>query len=154
NAEFLFGLRVADLEAIAREQQSSRTTRMSTFYSSVTLSSQTTSSSATWKSRFFGVGPRVGITGVVPIVGLWSFDYGAGAAELFGRRSFDVTVWNSAAPGFASAARSNVFVFNADAFLAISYSFTPNFKLSSGLRADYYNSVLTTYNINTGAFQN
>lgn len=44
-------------------------------------------------------------------------------------------------------------MFNADGFTALSYRFTPTFKLSAGIRADFYNAALRTYDINTGSIQ-
>jgi hypothetical protein len=145
------GIRVADLRTAAQVLQQGQTT----FYS-ISLGSVTTaqSSSGSWRSRFFGVGPRVAVTGSIPIVGFWTFDYGGGVAGLFGDRLFDFAVTNTGGPNFAANFKSSVVVFNADASIALSYLLSPNFKVSSGVRADYYNSALTTYNVGTGALQN
>jgi hypothetical protein len=164
--ELQFGLRVADLRAAAQALQTGQSTTvansLTTFYSSrlpfpgsgARSSSQTSSSSfssfAKWNSEFFGVGPRVAVAGAIPIQGSWSFDYSGGLAALIGDRSFNIAMLNSAGPGFAANYSSTVFVFNADGFAALSYKFTPNLKASVGLRADYYNSALKTYDINTG----
>jgi hypothetical protein len=163
--ELEFGIRIADLYAAARASQSSQSNTtintLTTFYSSHifgeigtragSLSSSASSSSfAGWNSRFFGVGPRLAVTGGVPIRGAWSFDYSGGVAALIGDRSFNVSMWNMGGPGFSAIYSSTVFVFNADGFAAISYSFTPHLKASLGIRADYYNSALKTYDINTG----
>jgi hypothetical protein len=146
-AELLFGVRIADLHANAQaSNQSSSTT---TFYSSI-VNQSSSSSSARWNSRFFGAGPRVAVTGSVPIQGLWSFDYGGGLAGLIGDRSFDVATWNNGIPGFAANYGGTAFVFNADASAAFSFIFTKSFKWSIGLHADYYNSPLKTYDISTG----
>lgn len=145
------GIRVADLRAAAQVQQQGQTT----FYSSglgTIITAQ--SSSGSWRSRFFGAGPRAAITGSIPIVGLWTFEYGGGLAGLFGDRLFDIAVTNTAGPSFAASYKPSVFVFNADASVALSYLFSPSFKVSSGVRADYYNSALTTYNVGTGTLQN
>jgi hypothetical protein len=150
-----FGVRVADLYAAANALRDDRTTTTTTFYSSIVFTSTTaTSTYATWKSRFFGAGPRVAIVGSVPIAGFWSFDYGGGIAALIGRRTFDISVASSAGSNYAANFRSTAFVFNADMSMALSYLFKPNLKVSSGVRGDYYNSALTTYNVNTGALQN
>jgi hypothetical protein len=163
--ELEFGLRIADLHAAAQALQFGQSTTninsLTTFYSSnfpprigTTTSSQSGSSSsssfASWNSRFFGVGPRLAVTGGVPIRGAWSFDYSGGVAALIGDRSFNVSMWNMGGPGFSAIYSSTVFVFNADGFAAISYSFTPHLKASLGIRADYYNSALKTYDISTG----
>lgn len=166
--ELLFGLRVADLRAIGEGSQSSQSTTntntVTTFYDpsnfiiDSTTTSQSTSSassaSARWKSRFFGVGPRLAVTGGVPIMGSWSFEYSGGIAALIGNQTFNVTTWNSAGPGFTANYGSTPVVFNADAFTALSYVFTPTFKLSAGIRADFYNAALRTYDVNTGGLQN
>jgi hypothetical protein len=161
--ELEFGIRIADLYAAARASQSSQSNTtintLTTFYSSPSgihtrsgsLSSSSSSSSfASWNSRFFGVGPRVAVAGGVPISGAWSFDYSGGVAALIGDRSFNVSMWNMGGPGFSAIYSSTVFVFNADGFAALSYKFTPNLKASLGIRADYYNSALKTYDISTG----
>ncbi len=44
-------------------------------------------------------------------------------------------------------------MFNADGWLAFSFRFTPQFKISSGIRGDFYNNALTTYDI-SGALKN
>jgi|ERR1700730_2632756 hypothetical protein len=164
--EFQFGFRIADLHAAAQAQQSGQSTTKTditrTFYSSGTLgpvtthtsqsTSAATSAYATWNSRFFGVGPRLAIAGGIPIVGPWSFDYSGGIAALFGSRSFDIAMWSST--GFATTYGNYAVVFNADGWAAMSYTFTPNFKASGGIRADFYNLPLTTYNINPGGLVN
>lgn len=164
--EIEFGIRIADLRATAQAQQQTNSTTNTftqrTFYSCtqffcgpVTNSNNSSSSSsswasAAWNSHFFGMGPRVAITGGVPIVGFWTFEYGAGIAELIGARSFNVSTSNN---GSFSSRNSDAFVFNADGWAAVSYLFTPNYKLSIGIRSDFYDAALTSYNINTGALQ-
>ena len=46
------------------------------------------------RSRFLGVGPRLGIDGSLPFAGSWSLDYLGGVAVLFGTRKFDSTTTN------------------------------------------------------------
>ena len=163
NSQVQFGFRVADLHAAAQAQQNSQSTTnintTTTFYStfvgigttnSSTSSSSSSSTFARWNSHFFGVGPRVAVTGGIPIVGSWSFDYSGAVAGLVGDRTFDIATWTNGVSGFSANYGHTVFVFNADGFAALSYKFTPNFKLSAGIRADYYNSALKTYDINTG----
>lgn len=157
--EFQVGLRVADLHAAAQAmltgQSVTNINALTTFYSSgvigTTSSQQTTSSgfwsAARWNSRFFGAGPRVAVTGGVPIKGSWSFEYSGGIAGLIGYRSFDMSVWNSNGSAFGATYGNNVVIFNADGFAAVSYSFTPHLKASVGIRADYYNSALRAYNV-------
>jgi hypothetical protein len=171
--ELLFGLRIADLNATAQallsSQSNTTANTLTTFYSqnlngpfdpgiATRTGSQSSSSSsssfASWNSRFFGVGPRVAVAGGVPIMGSWSFEYSGGIAALIGNQSFKVAMWNSAGPGFAANFGGTTVVFNADGFTALAYSFTPNFKVSAGLRADFYNAALQTYNVSTGGLQN
>jgi hypothetical protein len=154
-SEFQFGMRIADLRAAASALQNSLTTATTTtFYSSFILGTTTTTTAAsvfaTWNSRFFGIGPRAGIAGGIPLAGPWSFDYGGGIAGLIGDRKFNVAASN----GFAANFNGSAFVFNADALGALSYMYSPHFKVSSGIRGDYYNAALTTYNVNTGRLQN
>jgi hypothetical protein len=166
--ELLFGLRVADLHAAGQAQQTNQSTTTTntttTFYepspifgigttTGSTSSSSSSSSFANWNSRFFGVGPRLAVAGGVPIMGSWSFDYSGGLAVLIGDRSFNAALWNSAGPGFAANYGGTTAVFNMDGFTALSYRFTPNFKLSAGIRADFYNAALRTYDVNSGNIQ-
>ena len=45
-------------------------------------------------------------------------------------------------------------VLNADGWAAISYTFTPHFKASAGIRGDFYSFALTTYDVGTGGLTN
>ena len=49
---------------------------------------------------------------------------------------------------------STPFIFNTDGFAALSYALSSNYKLSAGIRADYYANALTTYNTVTGGTAN
>ena len=167
--ELELGLRIADLRAVAQAQETATlattTSIKRTFYQptnfgggfartthSTSSSMSATSASATWNSEFFGFGPRAAVTGGVPIIGFWTFDYGAGVAGLFGPRSFSFNGSGIAGAGFFNTGPMG-FVFNADGWGALSYWFTPNVKLSAGIRGDFYDSALTTYNVNTGGLQ-
>lgn len=158
------GIRIADLYASADAQQTNTTnvttqTTKTTYYSSAVISGPTTTSassstssstSAAWSSRFFGVGPRLAYVGSTPIRGHWSFDYSGGVALLFGNRTFNVLMSN----GYSRHERTTTLVFNMDGWLALTYSLSRQYKISGGLRGDYYNAALTTYDINTGGLQN
>jgi hypothetical protein len=147
--ELEIGIRVADLSASANMQQAG-----STFYSSLGVRTTATQSAVgSWNSGFFGAGPRVAIVGGIPIVGLWSFDYGAGIAGLIGDRSFNFGVTTSTGSSFSGSSDATIFVFNADGSAALSYWLSTSAKLSAGIRADFYDSALTTYNVNTGALE-
>ena len=63
-------------------------------------------------------------------------------------------MWSTSGPGFAATYGSWAFVFNADAWVAMTYVFTPQFKMSAGIRGDFYAAALTTYDINSGGLQN
>jgi hypothetical protein len=139
-----FGVRVVDLQASAQVQQTG-----TTFFKS----SVVTTASGDWHSRFLGAGPRVALTGSIPIVGWWSFDYSGGIAGLIGSRSFEVSGTNNIGGTFYTNQNPTAFIFNADGWVALSYLLS-GLKVSGGIRSDYYNSALTTYNINTGALQN
>jgi hypothetical protein len=146
--ELQFGVRVADLRASAHINEAGK----STFYSSavfppIVTTAQTAAVSL--NSRFFGAGPRLALTGNVPIIGFWSLDYSGGIALLFGER---MSNFYSAGTFGTLAINTNTtaFVFNADAWAAVSYVITTNLKASAGIRGDYYNSPLMSYDINTG----
>jgi hypothetical protein len=152
--QFQFGIRVADLWAKANVQEAGQRTFYSSFHSpSIITVAQT--ATGEWTSRMFGTGPRLAFTGAIPIAGLWTFDYGAGIAELLGTRSFEASVTSTGgAPTLLTTFDTTAWIFNADGSAALSYWFTRNYKLSAGVRADFYNDALTTYNVNTGGFEN
>jgi len=150
--ELQFGVRVADLRASAHVN----TLLKATFYSSnVFPPSVTTAQTAvtSFSSRFFGAGPRLAATGNVPITGFWSFDYSGGIALLFGERMSNFYLSGTGGP-LTINTKTTAFVFNADAWAALSYALTPNLKASAGIRGDYYNSPLMSYDINTGGSVN
>jgi hypothetical protein len=157
--EIQFGIRIADLAATAWAQQSASTT--TSFFSSlygVPRGSGSSSSSetayGTWASRFFGAGPRVAATGTVPLSWpAWSFDYEAGIAGLVGNRSFSYAVTVTPGGTVSGSTSAIVFVFNTDAWAGLSYALTPQVKLTGGIRADFYDGALTTYNVNTGGLE-
>ncbi|MGC1777867.1 MAG: hypothetical protein WBB34_07955 [Xanthobacteraceae bacterium] len=144
-------MRVADLWASAHVQEAG----LRTFYSSFVAVTAAQTATGEWNSRFFGAGPRMAVTGAIPIVGFWSFEYSGGIAELLATRTFEASVTSTGgAPTLNTDSQSTAFVFNADGWLALSYQFTPNYKLSGGIRGDFYNDALTTYNVNTGGLEN
>jgi len=150
--ELQFGVRVADLRASAHVN----TLLKATFYSSNVFPPTVTAAATaatSFSSRFFGAGPRLAATGSVPIAGFWSFDYSGGIAMLFGERKSNFLL-SGIFGGLAINTNTNAFVFNADGWAAISYALTPNVKASAGVRGDYYNSPLMSYDINTGGSVN
>jgi hypothetical protein len=150
--ELQFGVRVADLRASARVNTLLKTT----FYSSNVFPPSITATATavtSFSSRFFGAGPRLAATGKVPITGFWSFDYSGGIALLFGERKSNFLLSGAFGP-LAINTNTTAFVFNADGWAAISYALTPNLKASAGVRGDYYNSPLMSYDINTGGSVN
>jgi len=166
--ELLFGVRVADLHATAQSLmngQTNTTTNITrTIYSSFVVGGHVTNSTlsssslsqafARWNSEFFGAGPRVTLTGGVPLAGSWSFEYSGSIAGLIGDRSLALTLVNGNNTGLLWLNSGTAFVFNADGFAAIAFKFTKNFKVTAGVRADYYNAALKTFDINTGALAN
>ena len=105
----------------------------------------------TQRSEFHGVGPRVALEGNVPLGGAWSFDYGLGAAVLFGDRDLALNGSGVSPIGgpFTNSIRSPVKdgkVYNLDAMGGLSYQFTPNFKFIAGYRFDGYWNALHTWN--------
>jgi hypothetical protein len=83
------------------------------------------------RSRFLGVGPRIGVDSSSPLGPSWTFDYLAGVAVLFGDRLA------ANQPVFLNSS-STAAVLNIDAQAGISYWFTPNFKLTASYRFDGY----------------
>jgi hypothetical protein len=156
-----FGLRIADLRAAAKVQINNQSIiNSTTFYTpsvgpievvAQTTTTTSTTAFATWKSRFFGIGPRAAIAGGIPISGAWTFDYGGGIAGLVGHRSFKASISTG---GFLNSQSGSAFVFNVDAMAALSYAFSTQYKASGGVRGDYYHSALSTFNVTTGALSN
>jgi len=122
--------------------------------SSTLFSAASSQSFARWNSEFFGAGPRVTLTGGVPLAGSWSFEYSGSIAGLIGDRSLALTLVNSNNTGLLWLNSGTAFVFNADGFAALAFKFTKNFKVTAGVRADYYNAALKTFDINTGGIAN
>jgi hypothetical protein len=120
------------------------------------------------RSKFLGVGPRLGIDGSLPLGGPWSLDYLGGGAVLFGNRSFEQSSAmtlvlfrgppNPTATVTTATSSSSVgSVFNLDGQLGISYQFNPNFKMMASYRFDGYWNALRTVNsagvlVNENAF--
>jgi len=148
-----FGIRVADLSAVTQAQLSTQSTRSfySNFATGLTQSSQTAVGS--FKSRFFGAGPRVAFTDSVPLGGKWTAEFAGGMAGLIGNRTLDVAIVTSSGTAFSAGYGGTAMIFNADAWAGLSYRFTPTFKLTAGLRTDYYNNALLTFNPATGGTQ-
>lgn len=143
NSELQVGIRIADLYA------SASASGKYTHYSVPLSTTVTDRATGGWSSRFFGIGPRLAYVGSTPISGPWSFDYGGGVALLFGDRTFDVSL----STGYSRHERATMLVFNLDGWLALTYTLGPRYKISGGLRSDYYNAALTTYETSTGGLQ-
>jgi hypothetical protein len=99
-----------------------------------------------FRSKFLGVGPRVGLEGTVPLGGAWSFDWLAGVAVLFGDRKLDVA-------GIEISSSSSG-ILNIDAQAGISYLFDPSAKVTLSYRFDGYWDALRTIDIVGGGFVN
>jgi hypothetical protein len=115
--------------------------------------------SFTSRSRFLGIGPRVGIEGAIPLSGAWSLDYLGGMAVLFGKRSYDSSsvitlTLNPGSPGgggsgtltTATSISDTGAIFNLDGQAGVSYWFNPNFKMTASYRFDGYWNALKTVN--------
>jgi hypothetical protein len=109
------------------------------------------------RSRFLGVGPRLGVEGSQPLAGSWAFEYLGGVAVLFGDRSFSATqMLNAISTGGAFTAipttsinqSGAAAVFNLDAQVGISYWLTPTFKLMASYRFDGYWGALKVLEAN------
>lgn len=136
------GVRVAELKG--------KTNAAGTF----TVSSSTYTFAASFRSKFLGVGPRIGLNGSFPLQGPWSLDYAGGVAVLYGEREFHIS---ASVPGFGSGSASsdkNGWIFNADVWAGLSYAFTPNFKLTGGYRFDGYWNALRMFDSNLNVVNN
>jgi Legionella pneumophila major outer membrane protein precursor len=100
------------------------------------------------RSKFLGVGPRVGLDGTVPLGGGFALDWLGGVAVLFGDRSLDVTTTGNAATFgiFPLGVSSTAAILNFDAQVGLSYWFTPNVKMTGSYRFDGYWGALKTIN--------
>jgi Legionella pneumophila major outer membrane protein precursor len=139
NAQWKIGVRVADLRAKVgiAETLTTATPAPSPFEFSYEQ-----------KSRFFGVGPRIGVEGETPLGGAWSLDWLGGVAVLFGERKFDTnnieTVGGSSI-SFAEDHSDHAAILNLDAQLGLSYWFNPNVKLTASYRFDGYFNAIRIY---------
>jgi len=151
-----FGVRVAELY--------SKLTANEFFLGSFGPGSTTVSGNISFsnRSKFLGVGPRLGIDGSVPIGGSWSLDYLGGVAVLIGQRKLDATtstaqllynggpttiILDSSSASSLSSSNTAA-IFNLDAQLGISYWVTRTFKMTASYRFDGYFNALTTINQN------
>ncbi|HET9717991.1 MAG TPA: Lpg1974 family pore-forming outer membrane protein [Pseudolabrys sp.] len=150
-----FGIRVAELY--------SKATANEFFFGSFGPGSTTVSGNISFsnRSRFLGIGPRLGIEGSVPFAGSWSFDYLGGVAVLIGERKLDsatstaallynggptTIVLPSSATAFSSS--DTAAIFNLDAQAGISYWITRSFKMTASYRFDGYWNALRTIDLN------
>jgi hypothetical protein len=153
-AQLQFGLRIADLNAITQAQLTTAQTRtISSFYSGTTVSHSSQTAIGTFKSHFFGAGPRVAFTDSVPLRGQLSFEFAGGLAGLLGNRTLDATIAQSPGGLFYAGYGGGTVILNVDAWAGFSYAFTPTFTMLAGIRTDYYNNALLTFNPATGGQQ-
>jgi hypothetical protein len=144
-AQWKLGVRVADLRSKLNVNGSFVGSTCTAFFGCSPAAGVGTGEQ---KSKFFGVGPRLGVEGETPLGGSWTFDWLAGAAVLFGKRSLDRTVSWSGGTISGSLNQSfsdRVAVFNADAQAGLSYWFNPNVKLTASYRFDGYFNALKTF---------
>jgi hypothetical protein len=109
------------------------------------------------RSRFLGVGPRIGVDSSSPLGPSWTFDYMAGVAVLFGDRTLNATENSSLTDPFGDRVAANqpvtlnqsgtAAVLNIDAQAGISYWYTPNLKLTAGYRFDGYFGALKVIDV-------
>ena len=150
-AQLQYGIRVADLAAITNVNQAA-TSFFSSFFRGA--GSGTSMASGTFRARFFGGGPRLALAGDLPLSGVWSVDYLVGIAELAGTRSMSYNVTNATGAPASGNSSSVGLVFNADGWAALSYALTPAYKISAGVRADYYSDVLSAYDASINGTRN
>ena len=142
--QFKFGMRVAELRADTNSRASATefvTGSNSDFLLAV-------DSNTSQQLKFFGVGPRLGLDGSVPLAGRWSFDYLGDVAALFGTQNFyqlQSAVITPPLAGFTSpppsTAQKFATVLNTDVQVGASYWFSPNVKASLSYRLDAYFNV-------------
>lgn len=114
-------------------------------------------------NRFIGWGPRAAIEGSVPLrSGAWSFEYNAGIAGLWGKRSVDQTVAVSGTFGgaavvcttgcpIAGSDSNTAFIWNADVQAGVAYAINRNAKLALSYRYEAYWNALRGYDANGNA---
>jgi hypothetical protein len=103
------------------------------------------------QSRFAAGGPRVGVSGTVPLGGSgWAIDYLGGIAGLYGARSLTASAGGTAAPfGFNSFGTSDhAVVFNLDAEAGLAYWLTQSLKITAAYRFDGYWGAVKTIDVN------
>lgn len=135
------GIRIAELKG--------KTNAAGTFTTPTTYSF-----AASFRSKFLGVGPRLGLQGSFPLQGPWSLDYAGGVAILYGNREFDVSVTLVGAGTASASFDSKAWIPNADVWAGLSYAFTPNFKLTAGYRFDGYWDAMRMLNSSLAVVNN
>jgi hypothetical protein len=139
NAQWKFGLRIADLRA--------KLTANGNFAGTFGGSPTATPFTLVEKSSFLGAGPRLGVEGSTPLGGAWSFDWLAGAAVLVGGRELKVTASTPNPPLSTTTNFSdNAAILNLDAQAGLSYWVNPNLKVTASYRFDGYFKALRTFN--------
>ena len=154
-AQVKFGIRVAELY--------SKLTANEFFFGSFGPGSTSVSGNISFsnRSKFLGVGPRLGIDGSLPLGGSWSLDYLGGVAVLIGNQKLDATtstaqlLYNGGPTTIVTAQSANSLsssdtkaIFNLDAQLGISYWVTRTFKMTASYRFDGYWNALKTIDQN------
>ncbi len=135
DTQIKLGLRIAELR--------SKTTGPGIAFAGTSLTSVTSTDTTELKSRFFGLGPRIALTGNMPLAGAWGFDYSAGAAYLFAK---DQSAKFLTTDDGMIEREDNQSVVNIDGSLAVAYNFSQDAKLSIGYRADAYFDALPGLN--------
>ena len=115
------------------------------------------------RRSFFGVGPRVGLEGSVPLTGLLAFDYSGNAALLFGNTKFtsesssalsssstlttvaegavlftETSAFSEAGPLNIARRSSSIMVYNFDIQGGFSWWLSPTAKLGLSYRLDAF----------------
>ncbi len=110
------------------------------------------------KSKFLGIGPRVGFERDTPLGGGWEINWLGDVAVLFGRRTLDQSTTLTAIgfPGpvgpfvatLATSSSGTIAVPNADAQVGVSYWVNRNVKLSVSYRVDAFYHAIKTIDAN------
>jgi opacity protein-like surface antigen len=155
-----FGIRIAEIKATNRVDSSSKVIATE---NGTPLGSETSSRQDEDVRSFLGIGPRVGIEGMIPLWGAFGFDYAANGAVLWGHSkiafesvsafSIDTPDIVLSASGITSGSQwsKKATVLNGDIQAGVSYWFTPNMKLGVSYRLDAFVNPLRAFPSNDPA---
>ena len=149
-----FGIRIAEIKATNRVDS---TASFTVIENGIPSGSESSSRQDEDVRSFLGIGPRVGIEGMIPLWGAFGFDYSANAAVLWGHSKIAFELVSAfslnspdaiiSASGITSGSQwsKKATVLNGDIQAGFSYWFTPNMKLGVSYRLDAFTNVLRAF---------